>query len=357
MSTVEDNSTLKASEYVGVIAKQYNGFRSEDAEELKLYLDTLGDPSHINLPLCPYPEQDYLRSPWLNETVLNYNIKKGNLSVIKYLLTEWEHRDVIIKDRCICHPGYRQGITLPPLLLTILCQKQRNIEKTVRILELLTTHFKSDEIGMNWVCGINTQREQRRYYYYNYYYKFEEGCEGLLFVNENYGMCWRKGKHDIRFREGGKFYVGSMMAALVWRCREIWYEMKMNGKTGRRAFNPYLESRWADWYRYDNKTSMQKMITILVKNGLDLNISGDCHKFKEGHERGRLIDLKELWQDEREREFTDFFEESVRRAWETHVMPIIEESCAHYEGLSEIFKYVLTEYLRGCKISMMEICQ
>ena len=300
-----------------------HGFRSDNPLDLKLYLDTLGDPSHINLPLYPYCGQKVPRSPWLNETVLNYAIRRGNLSVIKYLLTEWEHRDVIIKDRCICHPLSWQGITLPPLLLTILCHKPRNIEMTNDILELLTTHFKPDEIGMNWVCDIALRDQKEKYYGV-----IEEDQGMLLFVNQNHNT-FRYGDYPIQYRfEYFGFYVGSLVAALVWRCREIWRECS-------KEIPQFVEAK-----------HMQRMITILVKNGLDCNISGQCHKFKDlkdGTERGRRGN-QSLSRAE-DRKFANFFEETVRKAWDTHVMPIIEESCSRYQGLSEIFKYVLSEYL------------
>ena len=178
--------THSAPEFVRVVGNKDSSsnncaFRTDDLWWLKFRLDRLDDPSYINLPLFPYHGQAVPRPPWLNETALGYAIKNGNFEVIEYLLTEWEHRDVIIKDRCICHPLESQGITLPPLLLTILCQKSKDIDMTNAILELLTTHFKPDEIGMNWVCDI-TLREQMRYYGA---YGLEADCEGLLFMDNN----------------------------------------------------------------------------------------------------------------------------------------------------------------------------
>ena len=285
------------------------------------------------------------------QKVLNYAIKNGNFEVIKYLLTEWEHRDVIIKDRCICHPLESQGITLPPLLLTILCQKLKDIKMTNDILELLTAHFKPAEIGMNWVCNIPL-REQKRYYQFRYYdiplseLETAAECEGLLFVNISLDTIFID-YADRYWTSKYFFFVGSMMAALALRCRQMW---------------PWRGDRRYRWGLYNRSRSlegMERMIEILVKNGLDCNIDEYCHRLKEGRtdtkgqvcqndcsplsKGGKLVGLIEFL--EEDPAFGHFFRKTVRKAWLTHVMPAFLESSVQYEGLGNIFKYVLLEYL------------
>ena len=213
----------------------YQAVTSDDVELVKLLLSYMNNPLYINLPLFFDTKQRTI-IPQTNLNILNVAIGHQRMDVIKYLITEWEYKDLIIKNRCIYHDS--KPHQLPTLLYTILdCHLHYNryINFTCDAIELFLRHCDPLDIGLNWVCDKRLSQQKN-----------------IVIGDITNNQCY----DDKILYINRTLCIGTILAGLVYKCKALWQL----------------------WQSYDEekaelKLGIERLITVLVQNGIDWNLA------------------------------------------------------------------------------------
>jgi len=234
------------------------------------------------------------------------------LELVRYLLVEWQYKHLIVKNQCIYHPKLPHQ--LPPLLYTILDCHLRFIGFTCDVIELFFRHYDAMDIGLNWVCN-KLLREQPNIVIGDIE---QHPCcnERMLYINRTLS-------------------VGSMLAALTYKCQALW-----------QSYQAY------DTEQNELKLGIQRLITILVENGIDWNLAKfDCRvkniilKYVR-YPIYNVIDMnRDICDDQ---EFVRFFQETVsdcvgtfRQQWLTAFLSFYRDDTT----LANIFKWYVLDFV------------
>ena len=289
----------------------YEVVTSGNLPVLKVLLDHLGDrgeAKYVNFPLFQGIGYHYHRTPTpqINLNLLNAAINHHHLHIVKYLISEWKYRDVIIKNRCIFQENAPH--TLPTLLHALLEDRP-----DIKLLEFLITFCDPMDLGLNWVCtkALCEQKFLRhRPQQYGQYYK-----ERVLCINDS--LC-----------------IGSNVAALIWKCQSLW--------TSNECSKQRLD---------DAKATIRQLITMMVLNGLDWYIDGDCDGVRNvvlelNYSGWKLteysVDICENQQ------FVLFFRKTVQEAvgkWRTEVQREFEQFYKEDQAMIDIFRWHVLDFL------------
>jgi len=290
----------------------YEAVTAGNLPVLQLLLDHLGEAQNVNLPLrYQLRNQDNrnilirqnISNPQINLNLLNAAIHHKHLHIVKYLISEWKHRDVIIKNRCILHETLPH--VLPALLFTLSDREQNN-----KSVEMLTACCDPMDLGLNWVC--NTPLSEQK----NVDIGHLPSGSGQHLLNEkvlyiNSSLC-----------------IGSNVAALIWKCQSLWTANKR-------------QNSWA----------IKQLITMMVLNGLDWYIAGDCDGVKNAvlrhsNFRWKLTDYNvDICKNQ---SFVRFFRKTVQEAlgkWRSAVQREFEQLYPADQGMIDIFRWYVLDFV------------
>merc|ERR1719474_631820 len=211
----------------------YNAVSSGNLPVLKLLLEHLDDPRSVNMPLFRDTKHRTI-IPQTNLTLLDTAIDHHHLHIVRFIVSEWKHRDVVIKNRCVGHPSLPH--TLPTLLFTILgahLDHKKYIDFTCDVVECLTAHCDPADLGLNWVSNKRL---------------CDQNITGRDFSSQQCG-------NEMALCVNSMLCIGSNLAALTYKCQSLWQTFRLFEDEKRGLM-----------------LGIRRLITILVQNGMDWNV-------------------------------------------------------------------------------------